>query len=153
MIVRPHLILTLLLVARCLTSDGLPIMVDLISCQDVVGRIRAQLEMMSLQFMQLTVVQFCLLHMLPRPKERLISGLKRPLLSHTQTATPKRVTPTVLVGIGQLGIEFLAVGGCVSTRCAAQIEMSGSLVHLAVIFIIQDPGIHQEETDPKMWKI
>lgn len=126
---RPHLVLALLLVLGGLASDGLPIVVDLIGGEDVVGIVGAQLEMMRLQFLQLAVVELGLLHVVPSPKERLVGSREGALLAHAQTATAERVHSPVLVGVGLFGIVVLVVGGPVGRGAVAQIEMRGSLVH------------------------
>jgi hypothetical protein len=148
---RPHLVLALLLVLGGLARDGLPIVVGLISGEDVIGRVGAQLEVVRLQFLQLAVVELGLLHVLPSPKERLVGRRERTLIPHAQTATAERVHPPALFGIGLLGIVVLEVGGPVGRRAVAQIEMRGSLVHPCCY--IYHPNPPQVETYRKCWKI
>ena len=148
---RPHLVLALLLVLGGLARDGLPIVVDLISGEDVVGSVGAQLEVVRLQLLQLAVVELGLLHVLPGPEERLVGRREITLLPHAQTATAERVHPPVLVGIGLLGIVVLEVRGPVGRRAAAQIEMRGSLVHPCCY--IYHPNPPQAETHRAYRKI
>ena len=81
-IVRPHLIFTLLLRLRRLSSNFLAIVINFIGGSNFIRIVRPQFEVMSLQLLQLLVVQFGFVNVLPSPIEHLVSSGKCSLLSY-----------------------------------------------------------------------
>jgi nitrate/nitrite transporter NarK len=85
--------------------------------------------------MQLLVIELRLLHVVPSPQQGLVSSREGSFFHHAETTTAEGVVGIGRSGVCLLGIVILVVDGTVGLRVVAQVEVRGSLVHLAVIFI------------------
>lgn len=135
MIMCSHFVLALLLVLGGLAVDWLFIVINFIGGKDIIGLIRAQFEVMCLEFMQFLVIKFGFLDIIPSLVKHLVCSSKRSLFSNVYAIASKRVWALDLVGVGLLRIVVLVIDRTVVLRAVAEVEMGGSLVHCCYIIM------------------